>query len=65
MVDLSGAAALVIIISMFVFTNEYSMWLCRGGILLLSRDGGSHRRGGPSRISSWTRLGSAATALDR
>jgi peptidoglycan/LPS O-acetylase OafA/YrhL len=36
MVDLSGAAALVIIISLFVFTNEYSMWLCRGGILLLS-----------------------------
>jgi len=35
-VDLSGAAALVIIISMFVFTNEYSMWLYRGGILLLS-----------------------------
>jgi peptidoglycan/LPS O-acetylase OafA/YrhL len=35
-VDLSGAAALVIIISMFAFTNEYSMWLYRGGILLLS-----------------------------
>jgi hypothetical protein len=27
---------LAIIISMFVFTNEYSMWLYRGGILLLS-----------------------------
>jgi peptidoglycan/LPS O-acetylase OafA/YrhL len=35
-VDLSGMAALTIIISMFVFTNEYSMWLYRGGILLLS-----------------------------
>ena len=35
-VDLSGVAALAIIISMFVFTNEYSMWLYRGGILLLS-----------------------------
>jgi peptidoglycan/LPS O-acetylase OafA/YrhL len=35
-VDLSGAAALAIMISMFVFTNEYSMWLYPGGILLLS-----------------------------
>jgi hypothetical protein len=35
-VDLSGVAALVIIISMFVLANEYSMWLYRGGILLLS-----------------------------
>ena len=35
-IDLSGAAALVIIIIMFVFTGEYSMWLYRGGILLLS-----------------------------
>jgi peptidoglycan/LPS O-acetylase OafA/YrhL len=35
-VDLSGVAAVAIIIGMFVFTNEYSMWLYRGGILLLS-----------------------------
>ena len=35
-VDLLGAAALVIIVAMFVLTNEYSMWLYRGGILLLS-----------------------------
>ena len=26
----------MIIISLFVFTTEYSSWLCRGGILLLS-----------------------------
>jgi peptidoglycan/LPS O-acetylase OafA/YrhL len=35
-VDLLGGAALVIIVAMFVLTNEYSMWHYRGGILLLS-----------------------------
>jgi peptidoglycan/LPS O-acetylase OafA/YrhL len=35
-VDLIGVAALAIIVAMFVLTNEYSMWLYRGGILLLS-----------------------------
>ena len=35
-IDLLGVAGLAIIVSMFVLTNEYSMWIYRGGILLLS-----------------------------
>jgi peptidoglycan/LPS O-acetylase OafA/YrhL len=35
-VDLLGGSALVIIVTMFVVTNEYSIWHYRGGILLLS-----------------------------
>jgi peptidoglycan/LPS O-acetylase OafA/YrhL len=35
-IDLVGVAGLVIIISMFVLTNEHSMWIYRGGTLLLS-----------------------------
>jgi peptidoglycan/LPS O-acetylase OafA/YrhL len=35
-VDLAGVAALMIIVAMFVLTNEYSMWPYWGGILLLS-----------------------------
>ena len=35
-VDLLGAAALATIVALFVLTNEYSIWLSRGGLLLLS-----------------------------
>jgi peptidoglycan/LPS O-acetylase OafA/YrhL len=35
-IDLVGVASLAIIISMFVLTNEQSMWVYWGGILLLS-----------------------------
>ena len=35
-VDFLGLAALAIIVAMFVLTNEHSIWLYRGGILLLS-----------------------------
>jgi peptidoglycan/LPS O-acetylase OafA/YrhL len=35
-VDILGAAALAIIVTMFVLTNEHSAWLSRGGLVLLS-----------------------------
>ena len=35
-VDLLGAAALATIVALFVLANEYSIWLSRGGLLLLS-----------------------------
>jgi peptidoglycan/LPS O-acetylase OafA/YrhL len=35
-VDILGAAALAIIVAMFVLTNEHAAWLSRGGLLLLS-----------------------------
>jgi peptidoglycan/LPS O-acetylase OafA/YrhL len=35
-VDILGAAALAIIVAMFVLTNENPAWLSRGGLLLLS-----------------------------